>query len=208
MLVVSGLRSFKDRTAEQEKSYEMPRSDADRRQPETPVRQDNGRSIFDIKDTILTTGAEMTTQVKPMKSAPQSTLVFYKIFEDEAKQDLKRFDRAVHLLRKKPDEERTILEARQSVKLLLASAKMFGFDEIAQLLAPIEEILGLAVVKELGLSARILDSLALAMEMVVDLIENKNDGRGETGYIVDRLRYIKEGKFETQLSGDKSGQTL
>ena len=51
--------------------------------------------------------------------------------------------------------------------------------------------------KELRLIPKILDSITLALEMVVDLVENRSDGRGETGYIVDRLNELKEEQLES-----------
>ena len=82
------------------------------------------------------------------------------------------------------------MEACQACKLLNASAQMFGFDEISQLLSAIEHILDRVHSSELILKEEIIDSLTLGMEMVFDLIENKSDGRGETGYIVDRLKSL------------------
>ena len=119
-------------------------------------------------------------------------MLFYKIFYEEATSDLKRFDRAMHLLRKNLENRRALLDAKQSAKFLYASAQMFGFDEISQLLAAIESILNCVQSREIKMNQKILDSLTLAMEMVVDLMENKNDGRGETGYIVDRLKELQE----------------
>ena len=74
---------------------------------------------------------------------------------------------------------------------------MFGFDEISQLLSSMEDIMAAVQSREIVLSDKILDSLTLAMEMVVDLMENQSDGRGETGYIVDRLRDLKEDAIQS-----------
>lgn len=155
---------------------------------------ENERSIFDIKEAILSSGDEVAQRPKPLPKQPttQTTLVFYKIFEEEAKSDLKRFDRSMHSLRQDVSNHRAILDARQSCKLLLASAKMFGFDEIVQLIEAIEEIFRKIQSKELSINTKILDSITLGMEMVVDLVENRSDGRGETGYIVDRLHEFSE----------------
>lgn len=153
---------------------------------------DKGASIFDIKESILASSPSVSVQSKPKKAVTQTTLLFYKIFEEEAQGDLKRFDRAIHQLRENSSHRRAILDARQSCKLLLASAQMFGFDEIAQLLSSIESILGSAQSQEIEMNNKMLDSITLAMEMVVDLMENRNDGRGETGYIVERLKELKQ----------------
>ena len=160
--------------------------------------QDMGtqKSIFDIKESILASSKGVATKIKPVtKPIAQTTLVFYKIFEDEATGDLKRFDRAVHFFMQNLENRKALLDAKQSCKLLLASAQMFGFDEIAQLIASIEELLACVQSKEIQLTQKILDSITLAMEMVVDLVENRSDGRGETGYIVDRLRELKEDRL-------------
>jgi len=154
---------------------------------------DNGRTIFDIKESILASGAKVTTRTKPVKPVTQATQVFYKIFEEEVTGDLKRFDRAVHFLRENPQNRRALLDAIQACKLVHASSQMFGFDEIGQLLSSVEEILVCVQSREIQLTSKILDSMTLAMEMVVDLVDNRSDGRGETGYIVDRLRELKEG---------------
>ncbi len=158
---------------------------------------ENERSIFDIKEAILSSGDEVSQKPKPLPKQPttQTTFVFYKIFEEEAKSDLKRFERSIHTLRNDHSNHRAILDARQSCKLLLASAKMFGFDEIVQLIEAIESILHKIQSKEISINAKILDSITLAMEMVVDLVENRSDGRGETGYIVDRLHEFSEGEI-------------
>jgi chemotaxis protein histidine kinase CheA len=153
---------------------------------------DKGTSIFDIKESILASSPSVSVQSKPKKAVTQTTLLFYKIFEEEAQGDLKRFDRAIHQLRENSSNKRAILDARQSCKLLLASAQMFGFDEIAQLLTSIENILGGAQSQEIEMNNKLLDSITLAMEMVVDLMENRNDGRGETGYIVERLKELRQ----------------
>lgn len=163
---------------------------------------DNGRTIFDIKESILSSSSEISTQVKTAKPATRTTFVFYKIFEEEAIGDLKRFDRAIHILRNNPDNRRALLDAKQSCKLIHASAQMFGFDEIGHLLSSIEQILICAQSKELQLTTKILDSITLAMEMVVDLIENRSDGKGETGYIVDRLKELKEEQLKSSHSND------
>jgi cell division protein FtsZ len=160
--------------------------------PEKQGVNDKGTSIFDIKESILASSPSVSVQSKPKKAVTQTTLLFYKIFEEEAQGDLKRFDRAIHQLRENSSNKRAILDARQSCKLLLASAQMFGFDEIAQLLTSIENILGGAQSQEIEMNNKLLDSITLAMEMVVDLMENRNDGRGETGYIVERLKELRQ----------------
>ncbi|OVE80274.1 cell division protein FtsZ, partial [bacterium I07] len=191
LLVVSGLMEKEVRRFDvsTDRNSERPGDETD--SAEAVKSLDNGRSIFDIKESILSQGSAVSPHAKPVKPLTQTTLVFYKIFEEEAVGDLKRFDRAVHLLRKTPQDRRALLDAKQSCKLLHASALMFGFDEIGQLLASIEEIMSSVQSRELEISAKILDSITLAMEMVVDLIENRSDGRGETGYIVDRLKELK-----------------
>jgi len=156
----------------------------------------NQKSIFDIKESILSSKSEKPRLNKPInKPIAQTTLVFYKIFEEEAAGDLKRFDRAIHFLRENLENRKALLDSKQACKLLLASAQMFGFDEIAQLLSSIEELLSCVQSKEIQLTPKILDSITLAMEMVVDLVENRSDGRGETGYVVDRLKEFKEDKL-------------
>ena len=167
----------------------------------------NGSNIFDIKDSIIASGTEISTQTKPIKPITQTTLLFYRIFEEEASGDLKRFERAVHLLRQNSDNRRALLDAKQACKLLFASSQMFGFDEIGQLIASIEEILSCVQSREIQMTLKILDSITLAMEMVVDLIEKKSDGRGETGYIVDRLRELKEEKL-TIFNPDRNLRNL
>lgn len=156
----------------------------------------NGNSIFDIKESIMASAPSVSVKPKPKKAVTQTTLLFYKIFEEEATGDLKRFDRAIHQLRENAQNKRAILDARQSCKLLLASAQMFGFDEIAQLLTSIENILGSAQSQEIQLNDKLLDSMTLAMEMVVDLMENRNDGKGETGYIVERLKELMKDQLK------------
>ena len=168
---------------------------------------ESGKSIFDIKESILAPGTKVATKTKPAKKMTQTTLVFYKIFEEEATGDLKRFDRAIHFLRENPENRKALLDAKQACKLLLASAQMFGFDEIAQLISSVEEILSCGQSKEIQLTPKILDSITLAMEMVVDLVENRSDGRGETGYIVDRLKELKEDKLAS-FNPDGSLQNL
>ena len=153
---------------------------------------DKGASIFDIKESILASSPSVSVQSKPKKAVTQTTLLFYKIFEEEAQGDLKRFDRAIHQLRENSSNKRAVLDARQSCKLLLASAQMFGFDEIAQLLTSIENILSGIQSQEIEMNNKLIDSITLAMEMVVDLMENRNDGRGETGYIVERLKELRQ----------------
>ena len=156
-----------------------------------PISQ-MGRSIFDIKESILASGDTVTTKSAPSKTASKTTMLFYKILEEEAIGDFKRFDRSIQLLRENQNNKRALQEAVQSCKLLKASAQMFGFDEISHLLSGIEEILNCISTKEIHMTPKILDSVTLAMELVVDLIENRSDGRGETGYIVDRLRELKQ----------------
>ena len=154
-------------------------------------------SIFDIKESILASGSEVTVKTRKARPSNQTTQVFYKILAEEAASDLKRFDRAIHFLRQSKENRKALLDAKQACKLLHASAQMFGFDEISQLLGSIEDILAAVQSREIALSDKILDSLSLAMEMVVDLMENQSDGRGETGYIVDRLRDLKEDAIQS-----------
>ena len=158
---------------------------------------ENGNTIFDIKESILAAGSEVTTQTKPVKPITHTTMIFYKLFEEEATGDMKRFERALVLLKENQENRRALLDAKQACRLLYASAQMFGFDEISQLLSSVDKILTCAQSRELQLTPQILDSITLAMEMVVDLVENRSDGRGETGYIVDRLEALKEEQFET-----------
>ncbi len=167
------------------------------------------KTIFDIKESILTSGKEsnLTSGIeisapdKQKKPIIQTTTVFYKLFEEEAVGDLTRLDRALHFLRKNPDNRRALIDAKQACKLLFTSAQMFGFDEIAQLLSSVEDIIAGIQSKEFGVTSKILNSITLAIEMVVDLVENRCDGRGETGYIVDRLNELK--KEQTELSDSK-----
>ena len=168
---------------------------------------DRGKSIFDIKESIMASGSEVSTQVVPKKTGTQTSHLFYKIFQEEASSDLKRFDQSVHHLRENPENRRALMDLVQSCKLLLASAQMFGFDEIGQLLSSIQEILLCAQSKEIRLNVKLLDSITLAMELVVDLIENQSDGRGETGYIVDRLRELKEEQFTTYSSTSEPSES-
>ncbi len=157
----------------------------------------NGQSIFDIKESIIASGAESAPKPKKRANTTQTNAIFYNIMQEEALSDLKRFDRAVHLLRQDNGNRKAVLDAKQACKLLQASAQMFGFDEIFQLLSAIEDILNCSQTREISLNTKMLDSITLAMEMVVDLIENQNDGRGETGYIIDRLRELKEEPLES-----------
>lgn len=149
-------------------------------------------SIFDIKDSIMATGTEITAPKKSRTYQDKISPVFYKILKEEAAGDLKKFDRALHVLRQDAENRKALIDAKQACKLLLASAQMFGFDEIKALLEAIDEILTAVQARELKISKVVLDSVTLAMEMVIDLIENQSDGRGETGYIADRLRELKE----------------
>ena len=195
MLIVSGL-----------KEREIPRTkkaeETDKKDFQNEEIFDKSRTIFDIKESILSYGSEVSPTKKPVKPLTQTTMVFYKIFEEEAAGDLKQFDRAIQLLRENPENRRALLDAKQACKLLLASAQMFGFDEIGQLLSSIEEILSCVQSREIQLNLKVIDSITLAMEMVMDLIENRSDGWGETGYIVDRLRELKENQLESSNSSD------
>jgi hypothetical protein len=198
MLIVSGLKEKEDDFPKRREELE-PHAEPDRwadTMAGLHTVPDDGKSIFDIKESILSGGEETTTMAKPRTAVAQSAQVFYSLFEDEASADLKRFDRAVHLLRDTPDSRKALLDSVQACKMLGASAQMFGFDEITQLLAAIEDLLGSVQRKEIGMNTRILDSVTLAMEMVVDLIENRSDGRGETGYLVDRLRDLRSEQLE------------
>lgn len=193
MIIASGLKEpsyINRRVVGHEK--ETPETPID---GETPIIEatptDPVNSIFDIKESILASGEELAPEPKKARPSNQTTQVFYKILAEEATADLKRFDRAVHFLRQDADNRKALLDAKQACKLLHASAQMFGFDEIGQLLEAIENILSALQSREITLSGKILDSLSLAMEMVVDLMDNQSDGRGETGYIVDRLRDLK-----------------
>jgi cell division protein FtsZ len=207
MLIISGLKEKEDDFPKRKEELEMmttPSSQTDFAGDLDPIHAvtDEGKSIFDIKESILSSGEETTTLTKPKKAVAQSSQIFYKIFEEEAASDIKRFDRAVHQLRETPDSRRSLLEALQSCKMLFASAQMFGFDEICQLLSAIEEILNCMHKKEIMMNPRILDSITLAMEMVVDLMENRCDGRGETGYIVDRLKELRNEQLESPNPGE------
>lgn len=211
MIIVTGLmeseipnrkEKFKDEYTEDYEEDKEIEFIPDNKRNKPPM--DNGNTIFDIKETIMASSPSVSVKPKPNKTITQTTLLFYKIFEEEANGDLKRFDRAIHLLRENPENKRAILDGRQSCKLLLASAQMFGFDEIAQLLASIESILGCAQSQEILLNSKLLDSMTLAMEMVVDLMENQNDGKGETGYIVERLKELKKEQLK-EASNDEEG---
>jgi len=208
MLIVSGLKEKEDNFPKRAEEMaaeplmgHLPGADAVSLGPIHTVA-DNGKSIFDIKESIMATGNETTTLTKPRKAMAQTSQIFYKIFQEEADADLKRFDRAVHLLRESPDSRKALLDALQSCKMLYASAQMFGFDEICQLLNAIEEILQSVHAKEIQMNSRIIDSATLAMEMAVDLTENRCDGRGETGYIVDRLKELKKEQMEASQPED------
>ena len=193
LIVITGLSKIEEPKREEEYEDNIEIDDFDSLNPHSGDDLDahSDSDIFNIKDTILDSGERMTATAPKTQSTTQTTMVFYNIFEDEAAGDLKRFDRSIHLLREMPSNKRALLDAKQSCKLLLASAKMFGFDEIGHLLSIIEEILNGVQAKEIQLTAKIIDSITLAMEMVIDLIENRSDGRGETGYIVDRLKELK-----------------
>jgi cell division protein FtsZ len=201
MLMVTGIQEtmspkrnediFAEKQAPIPQSKEIPGDEF-----EAPVL-DNGQSIFDIKESIMASGNEMSIQHKSVKPVTQATKLFYTIFEEEATNDLSRLDRSFHAMRKNPENRRALLDARQSCKLLQASAKMFGFDEIAQLLGSIDEILACVQSHEMRLDSQILDSITLAMEMVIDLLENRNDGKGETGYLVDRLKELRDEQLES-----------
>lgn len=193
LLVVTGLSHADEpqRVDEFENSIEIDDFDTLQHSSTMDLRPQSDEDIFNIKDRIMDSGEKTTTTVAKKQPVTQTTMVFYNIFEDEADGDLKRFDRAMHLLRETPSNRRALIDAKQSCKLLLASARMFGFDEIGQLLGIVEEILNAVQAKEIQLTAKIIDSITLAMEMVIDLIENRSDGRGETGYIVDRLKELK-----------------
>ncbi len=195
MIVASGLfqKITLKRIAQPSESEEIPTIRSQQKSGEsTVVLTENGTNIFDIKDSILATGSETIISPVKKKSTVKTSPIFYKIMNEEAQGDLKRFDRAIHYLRQDNENRKALLDAKQSCKLLYASSKMFGFDEIGLLLQAIEDILSSVQSREIKLTDKILDSLSLAMEMVVDLIENHSDGRGETGYIVDRLRQVKE----------------
>ena len=210
MLIVSGLREreekSEDRVAEGVDFGTI--YDEETHFPISKDKQtvDSGSSIFDIKESILASGSEVSIRTKPAKPVTPATQVFYDIFEEEAKGDLERFDRAIHLLRENPENRKALLDARQACKLLQASTQMFGFDEMGQLLSSVEALLTAVQSRELQLTPGIIDSVTLAMEMVVDLAEKRSDGRGETGYIVDRLQELREGKFEPSDSTDERGE--
>jgi hypothetical protein len=195
LLIVTGLVEKEDDFPKRvEETEAAPRYDSETKPPAFGPLQplpDDGKSIFDIKESIMASGEETTTLTKPKKAVAQSSQIFYTIFEEEAAADLKRFDRAVHLLRETPDSRKALLDALQSCKMLFASAQMFGFDETCQLLGAVQDILQSVHAREIQMNAQILDSVTLAIEMVVDLMENRCDGRGETGYIVDRLRDLR-----------------
>lgn len=199
MLIVSGLEDKKIQRHQVAKNVNVNPSKTQKedvvQSENPPATASNQNSIFDIKESILTSKAKETQQPKKTKALTQTTIVFFKIFEEEATGDLKRFDRAIHFLRENLENRKALIDAHQACRLLHASAQMFGFDEIGQLLGSIEEILSCVETKEIQLTQKILDSITLAMEMVVDLVENRSDGRGETGYIVDRLKEIKEDKL-------------
>lgn len=205
MIILSGLREKELGTPEQEQ-FDITHNGLEVELSEHrpfPVNEpiiDNGRSIFDIKEAIMENGEEVTTKTKSAKAVTQTTMLFYKILEEEAVGDFKRFDKAVQLLRENHEDRKALSEAKQACKLLQASAQMFGFDEISQLLTAVEEIMTCIQTKEIKMSAKILDSITLAMELVVDLIDNRSDGRGETGYIVDRLRELKQSQLNTGSS--------
>lgn len=205
MLMVTGIQEpltpKRNEIGQAEKQMEVPQDVSEPSDDEivAPVL-DNGQSIFDIKESILASGNEMSIQHKPTKPVTQATKLFYTIFEEEATNDLTRFDRSLHALRKNTENRRALLDARQSCKLLQASAKMFGFDEIAQLLGSIDEIMACVQSHEIRLDSQILDSISLAMEMVMDLLENRNDGKGETGYLVDRLKELRDEQLESYNS--------
>lgn len=163
---------------------------------------DNGKSIFDIKETILS--SEEGTGLKPKKGNAQTSLMFYKIFEEEAASDLRQFNQAVQELKIHPENRQALEQALRASKFLHASAQMFGFDEIAQLLNAVYTILSSVYSKEIHLTAPLLDSLILAVEMVMDLVEKRADGRGETGYIVNRLLELKNEQLKSVPSGDNT----
>jgi cell division protein FtsZ len=208
MLLVTGLKEKEDnfpKRIEEPAAESLPGKMLDSDPSSFAAMQtvpDGGKSIFDIKESIMSGGDETSTLTKPKKAVAQTSQIFYKIFEEEADGDLKRFDRAVHLLRETPDSRKALLDALQSCKMLYASAQMFGFDEICQLLSAIDEILQSVHSKEILMNPRIIDSVTLAMEMAVDLMENRCDGRGETGYIVDRLKELKNEQMEPPHPSD------
>ncbi len=164
---------------------------------------DNGKSIFDIKETILSSD-EIPTSNKPRKGNAQTSLVFYKIFEEEAASDLRQFNQAVQELKMHPENHLALEQAIRASKFLHASAQMFGFDEIAQLLNAVYTILTSVYSKEIQLNTPLLDSLTLAVEMVMDLVEKRADGHGETGYIVNRLLELKNEQLKSVPSNDNT----
>jgi len=193
MIIASGLKEpgYINREIALQENNQVPFSQEAELQTLQAAPLDAVNSIFDIKESIMASGEELAPQPKKSRPTNQTTQVFYKILAEEAAADLKRFDRAVHFLRQDADNRKALLDAKQACKLLHASAQMFGFDEIGQLLDAIENILSALQSREIKLTGKILDSMTLAMEMVVDLMDNQSDGRGETGYIVDRLRDLK-----------------
>jgi len=203
MLIMSGIYEEEPTHEKAEEHYGSDESGTFDRSKTTEKGSDyNGRTIFDIKESIISSGAEVTTEPKQMKPVTQTTQLFYKIFEEEATGDLRQFDRAIHFLRENPENRRAQTDARKASKLLLASAQMFGFDEIGQLLSSIEEIFACVLSGDIKLTSQILDSITLAMELIMDLVENQSDGRGETGYIVDRLKELKEEQIESLNSNE------
>jgi cell division protein FtsZ len=201
MLIVAGLQE-KDEETDAENKLSNQKIDDNTAYAEninnSETHSKSNQNIFDIKESIssIEKGENESTQNTNKKTITKTTVLFYKIFEDEANTDLKRFDRGIQLLRENPGSRRAIIDTKQACKLLHASAQMFGFDEMSQLLSSIEKILACAQSRELQLTLKIIDSITLAMEMVVDLMENRSDGRGETGYIVDRLSELKEEQLE------------
>jgi len=194
MLIVSGLK--KEKTIEEKTdSIESEKTNISDFEQSPVIQTDE--DTYDIKESILEQDTEEETDEKKSRKIKQSGLIFYKIFKEEAAGDLQRFDRAIQTLRDDPKNRRGVLEARQACKLLHASAQMFGFDETSQLLHSIENILSRVRSREMKITKKIIDSITLAMEMVVDLIENKSDGMGETGYIVDRLNELKSEQLNT-----------
>jgi len=157
---------------------------------------DNEESIFDIKESIISSGdfadSAEDSQETSVKNISQTSQIFYQMFQNDSERDMKRFERAIHFLRKNPENRKSLMDAIQSCKLIHSNAELFGFDEICELLDSIQAILIQVKRGEKPLSQRILDSVTLAMEMVSDLSENQNDGHGETGYIVDRLKELTE----------------
>lgn len=154
-------------------------------------------NIFDIKDSIMDSTKNSSADHNKSVKIKQTGSIFYNIFKEEATGDLKRYERSLQFLREDPKNRRALIDARQACKLLNASAQMFGFDEISQLLSAVENILAYVQSREMKLTKKIISSLTLAMEMVVDLMENKTDGLGETGYIVDRLKELKGEQINT-----------